>query len=159
VTAAINQTTFGLVARVDYNITPDLTIQYYGQPFLSSGDYSEFKYITDPVADNYNDRFHIYYPGEISYDENEAVYFIDEDLDGQMDYSFDNPNFNFMQFRSNLVVRWEYIPGSTLYLVWSQDRTDVTGLGEFDFGNDMHTLFSTTPNNVFLIKVSYRIKI
>jgi hypothetical protein len=159
VVSAIDQTTFGLVARVDYNITPDLTIQYYGQPFISSGDYKEFKYITDPVAEEYDDRFHIYCPGEISYDENEEIYFVDENSDGQMDYTIENPNFNFMQYRSNLVIRWEYIPGSAIYLVWSQDRTDMNNLGEFDFGNDMNSLFSVTPNNVFLIKISYRIKL
>jgi hypothetical protein len=159
IVSAIDQTTFGIVARIDYSITPDLSIQYYGSPFLSAGDYTEYKKITDPQSEKYEDRFHIYGEEQISYDENDEVYIIDENMDGNADYQFDNPNFNFMQFRSNLVFRWEYIPGSVLYLVWTQDRTDFTNLGEFDFSNDMDQLFSTTPHNVFLVKVSYRIKL
>lgn len=159
IAASIDQKVFGIVARLDYSITPDLTIQYYGQPFLASGGYTEFKNVNDSKAKAFNDRFEVYFPGQISYDENEEVYYIDEDLNGEVDYDFGNPNFNFMQFRSNLVFRWEYIPGSTLYFVWSQDRTDATSLGEFNFRNDFSQLFTTQPHNVFLIKVSYRIKL
>jgi hypothetical protein len=60
-----------------------------------------------------------------------------------------------IQFRSNLVVRWEYLPGSTLYLVWSQGRTNSTSEGLFSFGNNMKDLFDIAPHNVFLIKLSY----
>jgi hypothetical protein len=79
---------------------------------------------------------------------------VDEDLDGVSDYSFDLPDFNFKQFRSNLVVRWEYLPGSLLYLVWSQGRTDSNAYGDFSFNRDFRDLFSITPDNVFLIKFS-----
>ncbi len=155
----LDQNTFGIVARIDYAITPDLTIQYYGQPFTSAGDYTEFKRITDPQADNYFDRFHIFSDEEISYNPDDDVYYIDENNNGTVDYEFENPNFNFIQFRSNMVLRWEYIPGSVLYLVWSQDRTDLNDVGVFDYNRDVNHLFSITPHNIFLLKVSYRIKI
>ena len=87
------------------------------------------------------------------------VYNIDENQDGSIDYSFDDPNFNFYEFRSNLVVRWEYIPGSTVYLVWSQGRTGDNSMGEFNFREDVESLYSIYPHNVFLIKFSYRISI
>ena len=69
--------------------------------------------------------------------------------------SFDNPNFNFLQFRANLVLRWEYTAGSTLYLVWSQGRTDYFTDGGFHFRNNVRDLFNVIPHNVFLVKISY----
>ncbi len=76
-------------------------------------------------------------------------------IDGIEDYSISNPDFNFRQFRSNLVVRWEYLPGSTLYLVWSQGRTSSDTNGMFSYGQDMKDLFQIVPHNVFLVKFSY----
>jgi hypothetical protein len=84
-----------------------------------------------------------------------STYNVDENADGLADYSFDNPNFNFLQFRSNLVIRWEYRPGSVLYLVWSQGRTGYDQSGRFAFGDGFHNLFDIHPGNVFLIKFSY----
>ena len=71
-----------------------------------------------------------------------------------MDYSFDKPDFNFRQFRSNLVIRWEYTPGSTVYFVWSQNRTGDDNSGDFSFRNDMNQLFEVYPHDVFLIKIN-----
>ena len=76
-----------------------------------------------------------------------------------IDYSFENPNFNFFEFRQNLVARWEYIPGSTIYVVWSQGRTGDNSFGEFNFRRDFNQLYSIVPHNIFLIKVSYRISV
>lgn len=80
---------------------------------------------------------------------------LDEDHDGINDYSFGNPNFNFRQFRSNPVVRWEYSPGSTVYLVWSQGRTSSATNGIYALGNDIKALFEKVPHNIFLLKFSY----
>lgn len=145
--------------RANLNITPDLTIQYWGQPFLFAGNYSVFKRVTEPLASHYEDRFHVYTGDEIFYDETNGIYHFDENLDGETDYSLEDPNFNFFEFRSNLVLRWEYIPGSTVYLVWSQGRTGDNNAGEFSFKNDLNSLYSIAPHNVFLIKFSYRISI
>ncbi|MFH1941940.1 MAG: DUF5916 domain-containing protein, partial [bacterium] len=150
----IDQKTLGLVMRFTYNITPSLTIQYYGQPFVSAGKYSHLKRITEPRAKAYGDRFHTYAGNEIQYDVNDEEYRIDEDLDGTVDYAVGNPDFNFRQFRSNLVIRWEYTPGSTLFLVWSQGRTGFESMGDFSFRNDMRNLFEVYPHDVFLIKLS-----
>lgn len=157
--AKIDQKMADLTLRLDYCVTPNLTIQYYGQPFVASGKYSQFKRVTDPMADRYEDRFHSFTPetepgAEIFYDEDDNVYRIDENLDGISDYKFDNGNFNYREFNSNLVVRWEYRPGSVLYLVWSQGRVGYTSSGEFDFRDDVDDLFDVHPHNIFLIKVS-----
>ena len=140
--------------RVNYNINPNLTIQYYGQPFIFKAKYSKFNYVNNSIADNLNDRVTWFNDDQIEFDN--GVYSIDEDSDGTIDYSFGNPDFAFVQFRSNLVVRWEYIPGSEVFLVWSQG---IDGLGDVNntFGDIINNqLFSQKPQNTFLIKATYR---
>ncbi|NIV93149.1 hypothetical protein GWN42_10190, partial [candidate division KSB1 bacterium] len=150
----LNQKTLGITIRLDYSITPDLSIQYYGQPFISAGQYSEFKRITQSRDPVYDERFHIFANEELGFDAENGEYDFDEDLNGSFDYSIGNPDFNFRQFRSNLVVRWEYNPGSTLFLVWTQERTSSDEHGDFSFSNDLSDLFDESATNVFLIKVS-----
>jgi hypothetical protein len=153
--ARIDQKTLGLTCRLNLSLTPDLSIQFYGQPFISAGKYSEFKPITDSRAKEYYDRFHIFTENEIDYNSETEEYYVDQNLDGVADYSFENPDFNFLQFRMNLVVRWEYVPGSCLYLVWSQGRTGTSSVGDFSFREGMRDLFSLYPHNIFLVKFSY----
>jgi hypothetical protein len=141
--------------RVNFNLSPDLTLQYWGQPFIASGRYYDFKYITDPMSSDYHNRFVTYTPSQISLvDDN--YYSIDENTDGIEDYAIGKPDFSVQEFLSNLVIRWEYNPGSSVYLVWSQTRSDKNDTGMMDFSNDMGDLFSEKPHNVFLIKFSYR---
>ena len=142
--------------RINLSITPDLSIQYWGQPFLFAGDYSTYRLVTDPMNEDCYSQFHEFSNDEIFYNDDNNIYEIDENQDGTMDYDFENPNFNFFEFRSNLVARWEYIPGSSVYLVWSQGRMDDNSKGQFNFVDDMDNLFSTVPHNIFLIKFSYR---
>lgn len=156
---SLAQKTLSLTFRVNYNITPNLTIQYYGQPFTSAGEYSEIKRITNSQADEYSNRFEVFSPNQISFSAVDELYSIDEDRDGITDYTIDQPNYNFAQFRSNLVVRWEYLPGSTLYLVWTQGRTAYNTMGEFDIDEDMNNLFDIYPHDIFLLKFSYRISL
>jgi hypothetical protein len=151
----IDQKILSMSLRVDYNITPDLTIQYWGQPFFGSGKYRDFKRITDPVADELSDRYHIYTDSEISFAD--ETWSVDEKSDGWIDYEFDNPDFTVSEFLHNLVIRWEFLPGSTAYLVWSQTREYYSGDGLFDLGSQASYLFTDTrPHNVFLLKFSYR---
>jgi hypothetical protein len=155
--ASIDQKTLGMSLRIDYNITPDLTVQYWGQPFFGSGSYSDFKRITDPVADELGGRYENFSPYQIEYRSADDEYAIDENLDSWVDYSFSNPDFTVSEFLHNLVVRWEFLPGSTAYLVWSQTRDYSTGNGMFDFSSQAEGLFGNTkPHNVFLLKFSYR---
>jgi Domain of unknown function (DUF5916) len=145
----IDQTTVGLTARVDYAFTPTLSLQLYAQPFVSAGRYTDFKRVAEPRAKRYADRFELLDPRA------EGGRYL-TDLDGSgTEESFPNPDFNFKQFRSNAVLRWEYLPGSTLFVVWSQGRDQFTRDGSFDFSGDMGNLFSVTPDNVFMIKLSY----
>jgi len=150
----IDQKTLTNTLRVNYNINPNLTIQYYGQPFIFKAKYNAFNYVNNATAKNLNDRITSYSNNQISF-ANDS-YAIDEDADGITDYSFGNPDFAFVQFRSNLVMRWEYIPGSEVFLVWSQG---ITNSGDPSQGFDSiidNQLLSQKPQNTFLIKATYR---
>ncbi|MFQ5676702.1 MAG: DUF5916 domain-containing protein, partial [bacterium] len=152
--ARLHQQTLGITFRFDFAITPNLTIQYYGQPFVSAQSYSEFKSITNARANHYEDRFHRFTDEEFQYDAENDEYRIVADSRGTIDEPLSIPDFNFRQFRSNLVVRWEYNPGSTIFLVWSQERTSSIDDGSFSFRRDIDELFGESGRNVFLIKAS-----
>lgn len=154
----LDQETFALTLRVDLNIKPDLTLQFYGSPFISAGNFNEIKRITNPKADDYHSRFYVFTESEISYSGIDEGYYIDENNDLNDDYFIENPNFNFKEFKSNLVLRWEYSPGSLIYVVWSQGKTGYENYGNFDYLKNMNELFSITGNNTFLIKISHRFR-
>ena len=155
--ARINSKTISLSMRINYNITPDLSIEYWGQPFIASGKYSRFKSVVQPKSSNYIDRFKLFNNQDITLNSNTNFYSVDEDSDGTGNYSFENPDFNVNEFLSNMVLRWEYIPGSVLFLVWSQNRSFESVKGEFDFSHNLSNLYSfEKPSNVFLVKLSYR---
>ncbi|HNV52386.1 MAG TPA: DUF5916 domain-containing protein, partial [Tenuifilaceae bacterium] len=132
------------------------SVQYYGRPFFASGKYHDFKYIIDPDANNYSKRFYQLLPSQINYDANNETYLVDENTDGTTDYSFDNRNFNFMDFQSNLIVRWEYRPGSTVFFVWTMSKQTSESVYSTSLNNDMDNLYDTHPHNIFLVKFSYR---
>jgi len=127
----IYQQTLNFTFRVDYSITPELSFQYYGSPFVSKGNFTDYKEVTDSNAGEYSDRF-TRYSGVL-----------------------DNPDFNFHQFRSNMVAKWEYRPGSFLFLVWSDERTGLANPVNTEMLGSMKQLFKTSPGNFFLIKLNY----
>lgn len=151
----INQKTIISTFRLNYCLTPDLTIQYYGQPFISAGTYSHFKRASHSRASAYEDRYQDYTNSQIRYESGSDAYIIDENRDGTPDQILRNPDFNIRQFRSNFVIRWEYSPGSTFYLVWSQNRNSEIADGRFRFRNDLSGLFNIYPHDVFMVKWSH----
>jgi hypothetical protein len=134
--ARLKQTTTAVTARIDYTISPTMTLQVYAQPFVSKGTYSELRELSDtPRADEYDDRYRPYFDPEVAADPG---------------------GFNYKQFRSNVVFRWEYLPGSILFVVWSQGREESVGQeGSAGFGGDLRDLFRLPADNTFLIKASY----
>jgi hypothetical protein len=152
--AAIDQVTWSTSLRVNYNINPNLTLQYYGQPFISRGIYSDYNHVKEASAKNLNERIQYYSDQQIKLIQDE--FSIDQNTDGIIDFTFDNPDFSYVQFRSNLVVRWEYVPGSELYFVWAQG---ITGMDDpmSELGQSLHhQIFDQQLNNTFLIKATYR---
>lgn len=156
----INQNTYSLSLRFTYNFNPNLSLQYWGQPFISKGEYKNFKRVTNSLDSDYNSRFDLITTDQIAYNSEDEEYDVDENNDGTSNYSFDDPDFNFVQFRSNMVLRWEYIPGSTFFLVWTQNRTqDVDIQGQNSFGSLNSRLFEATAHNIFLMKFTYRFRL
>jgi len=147
--ARLDQTTVGLTGRMDFSFTPTLSLQLYAQPFVSAGAYSEFKSVADPGAARYGDRY-----AALAARPTEDGYAVDVDGDGTEE-TFEDPAFNEKQFRSNAVLRWEYQPGSTLFLVWSQARDHSGTTGGFHLDRDLGDLFGTPSENVLMLKVSY----
>lgn len=155
ITGKLKQRTLSSTLRVDYTITPNFSLQYYGQPFASKGTYQDFKQITASTAKNYNLRFVPLAGGQIVRNPDNS-YALDPNADGITDYTLRNPDFSFLQYRSNLVVRWEYVPGSTLFLVWSQTRTGNAPLDRFSVSDISEELFGIKAHNIFLLKFTYR---
>ncbi len=155
ITSEIDFQTLSATLRINYTINPNLTIQYYGQPFIAKGKYSNFNYVNNPIATDLSERVTPYVGAQISLEDD--IYSVDENEDGNTDYSFDKPDFSIAQFRSNLVVRWEYIPGSEIFVVWSQgiNGFEADGSGKFD-GIADRLIFKQKPENTFLIKATYR---
>ena len=130
----IDQTTVGINARFNYTMTPNLSLQVYAEPFVSAGDYSNFRELVNGRADNYADRYRAYA------------------------YSR-NPDFNYRSFRTTNVLRWEYKPGSSLFVVFQQGKSDGRDFGDFQFRRDLGGVFSAPSHNVFLVKFSYWLNI
>ena len=133
--AHLEQRTVSFQWRLNFIATPNLSVQVYAEPFISKGQYSDVRELNDPRADRYAGRFKPYADTVVA----------------------GNPGgFNFKQFRSNTVLRWEYKPGSTIFLVWTQGREGFDpAYGNRTFGGDFRDLFTRHANNTFLIKVSH----
>lgn len=145
----MDQSTVGVTTRLDLAFTPTLTLQLYAQPFVSGGTYSDLKQTADPRAERYEDRF-APVPARLEGEK----YFADLNGDGAEE-SFKKPDFNSREFHSNVVLRWEYQPGSALFVVWAQGRENSAKTGAFDLEGDLQDLFSTRPRDVFMVKLSY----
>jgi hypothetical protein len=149
----INQKTVSLTLRLNYTITPNLSLQLYTQPYVSAGKYSEFKEVIEPRAEKYDDRWHIFTSEELVL--KDGVYYLSPFSEPGEVFTFGDPDFNFRQFRLNFVLRWEYLPGSTLYLVWQNGINDYADFGELSIGDDLRQLFSSPSDNAFMLKISY----
>jgi hypothetical protein len=147
----ISQKTLGATFRVNLNLTPEFSVQYYGSPFISRGSYSEFKYVTNPQANTFDERIAVYDNTVLA----GGFYSADENNDTAPDYSFDNPDFNFHQFRSNFVAKWEYRLGSFIYLVWSGEKTGTSGDAGASIAESYKQLRSIFQDNIFLVKLNY----
>jgi hypothetical protein len=154
----IRNRTVAISTRLNYAFTPKLTLELYAQPFVAAGEYSAFKEVSDGRADRFDDRFRVYAEGtEIDAGE-PGEYGVRLDGTGDPDFTFRNPDFNFKELRTNAVLRWEYRPGSTVFVVWSHGRRHFAPDGSFQVDRDFGRLFDddlSPPTNVLLVKVNY----
>ena len=143
-----------LDTRLNWTFTPNLTLQLFVQPFIASGDYSSFREFAAPRSI----RKLVYGQdlGTIAYDSAANAYTVDPDAAGPArPFTFDNPNFTSSSLRGTAVLRWEYRPGSTLYFVWTQQRSGSDPIGNFDFQSARSAILGDRPTNVFQVKVTY----
>ncbi|MCK5135361.1 MAG: carbohydrate binding family 9 domain-containing protein [Bacteroidales bacterium] len=144
----IDHYTLSLTFRGELFITPELSLQYYGSPYYSVGKYDSFRRIDQASSKKTSERWETL---DLTYDPALDSYSYERNSET---FRFDNPDFSFMQFRSNLVFRWEYKLGSTIYVVWSHDRSgwesmynpvrDITG-----------DLFGIKGNHVIMVKLNF----
>ena len=154
VLAALRQNTLSLDTRVDITLSPTLGFVMYVQPFVSSGSYNDFKELLVPGT--YAFARYGTERGTITYDATNARYVIDPDAAGSAPaFTISQPDFNVRSLRGNAVLRWDYRPGSSVYAVWQQQRSDFAPIGEFDGRRDVGAIFRTVPTNVFLVKATY----
>ncbi|HET7225239.1 MAG TPA: DUF5916 domain-containing protein [Candidatus Eisenbacteria bacterium] len=125
--AHLDQRTVSANIRVNVSFTPNVSLQTYVQPLISAGQYTNYRYLVRPDSYEF----------------------------AETPYTNSNPNFNFRSLRGNAVLRWEYMPGSALYFVWTQQRTDQVSDGELEFGQSVNQLVKARANDIFLVKVSY----
>jgi hypothetical protein len=124
--AALEQRQFDVGIRTEWTVSPTLSMQLYLQPFVASGDYSGFKQLVRPRDNEYVAA---------------AAPF--------------EPDFNYRSVRGSAVVRWEFRPGSSLYAVWNQNRSDVAPVGDFGLRRDLSALTDAPSHDVVMLKLSY----
>jgi hypothetical protein len=126
----LKQATMAVTVRANYTITPTLSVQLYGQPFVSAGHYEHYKELVNGRAERHQDRY------------------------APFAYA-DNADFNVLSFRTTNVLRWEFKPGSTLFVVWQQGREEEGERGNFRFRRDFRDTFATPASNTVLVKLAY----
>jgi hypothetical protein len=149
----LEQTSVSLDTRVNWTFSPKLSLQLYLQPFVVTGLYKDLKQLTAPREY----EFGVYGRGVgTSQRDSTGVYTIDPDGAGPASaFTVPDPNFNFRSLLGNAVLRWEYRPGSAVFLVWQQSRSETEPFGDFDFSRDFRALLDNGPENIFAIKATY----
>ena len=161
--AGIDRTTVSLETRLNFTVSPALSLEVYLEPFISTGDYGPLKEFRAPGTFQF-----LEYGEDIGTSSlnDDGAYEIDPDGDGPAEgFSVGNRDFSHRSLLGNAVIRWEWRQGSTLYLVWQQRRVNAltaedalasqAWVGTFELGRDATDMFDFVPDNVFMVKLSY----
>jgi hypothetical protein len=132
--------------RVDWIFSPTLSLQLYAQPLLSSGDYLKYKQLAAARTYDFIDLTTAAAGDQLS---------VDFDGDAATDYTFSDRDFNVRSLIGNAVLRWEYRPGSTVFLVWQRTQDDEADIGDFDLSRDVGEMFDAEADDRFIVKVNY----
>jgi hypothetical protein len=154
--ARMNEKVLGAEIRLSWVFTPRLSLQIYLQPYLAAGHYREFKELAQPRTFAFN----VYGESGSLISLADGLYTVDPGGEGsKAAFSFADPDFNYKSLRGTAVLRWEYRPGSALYLVWTQDRSDSANPGEMKLWRDLGDMLTAPGSNAVMLKASYRFKI
>jgi len=149
--ALLNQTTLSANIRLNWTFTPELSLQLYVQPLISAAAYRDFRELARPRSYEYAE----YGTGGSSITLKDGTYTVVPAGAGSLPFTFADPDFNLKSFRGNAVLRWEYLPGSTLYVVWTQTRSQTDVTGDFQFNHSLGQMLNIRPDNIFMVKLSY----
>jgi hypothetical protein len=143
--------------RVNWTLTPTLSYQMYVQPLFATGDYTNFKEFANARSFDFNvfgkDNSTF---SDVTLSDGSRKIYLDSDGNGPAPtISINHPNFSRVSLRGNAVLRWEYMPGSTLFLVWTQSRSDYNEMGNFEFRRSVNRLIDAKADNIFMIKLTY----
>ena len=153
VVAEIFSRTATVTTRFSYAASPSFSLQLYAQPFLSAGSYTRFARVADPQASRFGYRFD---PLDDRLVELSAsTYGVDFNSDGSPDLRFARPDFTSKQFRSTVVARWEYAPGSALFVVWSRGQSERERDGTFEIARGFGELLGLRSTDTLLMKATY----
>jgi len=150
----MNQKTYGMTMKLQVNVSPDISLQWYGAPFTSTAKFSDFKKAVNPESPIRDNRFYAYSSNEINF--SDGKYAVRNESEN---FDFTNPDFNFNEFRSNFVARWEYNPGSTLYFVWQHSMSNQAAYFLSGWDRNLDRMFDLPATNVFMIKLNYWINL
>jgi hypothetical protein len=151
----LTQHTLSVSLRADWYFSPTLTLQVYAQPFVAAGAYQRYAALTAPRS--YDFSAYGANGSTIGFDPVADAYTIDADGPQAIApaYTFAKPDFRIRSLKTNVVLRWEYLPGSTLFLVWNQNRYNSITDPRFRALHDLGGIFNDDMQNVFLLKVNY----
>jgi hypothetical protein len=142
--AQLDQTFLSLITRANFTFTPDMTLEFYAEPFISHGKFTRY----GELGKAFSRKF-------VEYDDVNPV-------DGTLNFTsndeniqISDPDFNIVSLRTNLVYRWEYIPGSILFFVWQQNRREDLMLQNSFRPEDVLGSFSALGTHSFTFKISY----
>jgi hypothetical protein len=163
--AELRQTTVSANIRLDHTFTPNLSLQLFAQPYVSAGAYSGMKEFTTPGESDFAvygsdrgavcsyDRAYVIHPTDAFDCPSVAPTAAEAAQDGA--WLVPNPDFTFRSLRGTAVVRWEYRPGSTLFVVWQQDRSGRHPHGDLQWSRDSGGLFGEPGRNTLMMKATY----
>jgi hypothetical protein len=153
----IDQKNLSLTTRVNWILSPKMSLQIYSQPFTSAGHYWDFKELAAPRTFSFSRYGQDIGQISAAIENSKSVYTVDPDSAGPaQSFKFDNPDYNFKSFRVNAIFRWEWRLGSTLYFVWTENRQDTTSNpGVFSPKHDLANMFAAHPDDVFLVRLAY----
>ena len=151
VVGKIDRQTLYTTLRAEYFITPELSLQYYGSPYASIGKYDEYRKVNHSKALELSDRYSPLY----IFNDADGKILVDENDNQLLDFSTENPDFDFQEFRSNFVLRWEYKTGSTFYFVWTNTSSNYEDTYNPSITNSFKEITNLKAQNAFMIKFSY----
>lgn len=151
----LEQRSLSASLRANVALSPSLSIQWYGQPFVATGDYEGFKELARPRSFEFL-RYGKDGGSTLAFDAASRTYTVDPDGPGAAPaMSFGNPDFSIRSLRSNLVLRWEYRPGSTVFLVWNHGRSGFSPDPAAGILDQTGRILDDTMRNTFMVKVNY----